>query len=96
MVSYDFEGEQLEQFEGEGALQHILIYRPTRQYAPKIVLSDMSSVMIIGKKPWRQVLKSSPRALGIADCDGDKKKDIVVTFSKGRQCFSMKGDLLTH
>lgn len=99
LVSYDATGQILESTDRPDALQLLAIYRPTKTYSPRVVVAGVSGVVLFdkGEEIWRHPLPSSPIRLEMTDCDNDRKKDILITLAKGRtQCFSVKGDLLTH
>ena len=98
------EGERLAYFDFTEPLDHVAIGRPTKHYAPRIVVSGKTRVMVFdpkkvsrGKPLWSGTITPGDQVVEgveIVDRNGDGKDDISIKTANGTLLLDFKGKVI--
>lgn len=104
LAIYSAEGERLSYCDLPDELDHVVIGRPTKHYAPRIVVAGKAKVMAFdpkkvsrGKPLWIGTItprRQSVERVEIVDTDGDGKDDISIKTENGTLLLDFKGKVI--
>lgn len=106
LAIYSAAGQRLSYCDLSENLDHVVIGRPTKHYAPRIVITGKTTVMAfdpkrvsLGKPLWRGTITprgQSVKRVEIVDKDGDGNDDIWIKTGNGTLLLDFKGKVIAE